>query len=239
MLGSMQRATLLLGSLLGLLPPSCGPGDDECTPDMSYAPEIDPANFVAGVTHPLFPLVPGTEYTYMGPGEMIKVAVTSDTRMILGIPCVVVKDTAYVGNEIVEDTLDWFAQDKDGNVWYMGEDTKEYEGGKVVSTEGSWEAGVDGAQPGIVMHAVQPALRQPYRQEYYACEAEDMAEVTALAKAISVPFGDYTDCLETHEFTPLEADLDETKYFCPGVGLTLEVDNATGSRTELVGLTIP
>lgn len=235
----MRRGALLLGSILGLVPLACGSEGEECTPDTSYAPEIDPADFVAGVDNPLFPLVPGTESTFMGPDEMIKVVVTHETKTILGIPCVVVRDTAYVGGEVVEDTYDWFAQDKDGTVWYMGEDTKEYEGEKVVSTEGSWEAGVDGAQPGIVMHAVQPALKTPYRQEYFACEAEDMAEVTALGTAVSVPFGDFSDCLETLEYTPLDPGVDETKYFCPGVGLTLEVDGETGARTELVSVTTP
>jgi hypothetical protein len=121
----------------------------------------------------------------------------------------------------------------------MGEDTKEYENGKVVSTEGSWEAGVDGAKPGIVMHAVQPPKGEPYRQEYLACVAEDYAEVAATGESVSVPFGDYTDCIKTHEYTPLEPDVNEFKTYCAGVGLVLDAVAANGDRVELTDMTTP
>ncbi|MBK7827499.1 hypothetical protein [Nannocystis sp.] len=224
--------------VVGLAAGACD-SSDACTVDASYKPAIDPANFVAQIDNPLFPLVPGTEYTYQGDGETVKYVVTHETKTILGVTCVVVHDSAYVDGVLIEDTLDWFAQDKDGNVWYFGEDTKEYEGGKVSSTEGSWQAGVDGAQPGIVMHAEQPAAKQAYRQEYLACEAEDMAEVTRLGAAVSVPFGDFSDCVETREFTPLEADLDEAKFFCKDVGLALVINNNTGARVELIDVIKP
>ena len=123
---------------------------------------------------------------------------------------------------MAEDTFDWFAQDKDGNVWYFGEDSKEYEDGKVVSTEGSWESGVDGAKPGIVMKA-NPQVGDAYRQEYYEDEAEDMAEVVSLNEAVSVPQGSFENCLKTKEWTPLEPDIVENKYYAPGVGLVMEV----------------
>lgn len=227
-----------LGLAAGVTTGACT-SSGACTRDASYQPAIDPADFVAQIDNPLFPLVPGTEYTYEGDGETVKYVVTTETKQILGVTCVVVHDTAYVDGEVIEDTFDWFAQDKDGNVWYFGEDTKEYEGGKVTSTEGSWQAGVDGAQAGIVMHATQPAAGVAYRQEYLACEAEDMAEVTSVSEAVSVPFGDYTDCLQTREFTPLEPDLDEAKYFCKGVGLALVIDNKTGGRVELIDVVMP
>ncbi len=138
--------------------------------DEPYNPVIDPANFVAGVDNPYFPLVPGTKFVYEGlsDGEMEhnEVVVTHDTRDILGVTCVVVHDTVSVAGVVIEDTYDWYAQDKDGNVWYMGEDTKEYEDGEVVSTEGSWEAGVDNAKPGVIMWAA-PQPGEPYYQEYY------------------------------------------------------------------------
>jgi hypothetical protein len=224
---------LILGAVV--LWAGCGSGK-KCAVDSTYDPTIDPADFTNSTTvdNRLMPLTPGTTYAFEGGGETIEVTVTSDTRVILGITCVVVRDTVSTGGQIIEDTYDWFAQDTEGNVWYFGEDTKEYEDGAVVTTEGSWEAGVDGAKPGIVMHATQPAAGSPYRQEYYPCEAEDMAEVVSLNEAVSVPFGQYGNCLQTREFTPLEPDANEYKYYCQDVGVVLEVDVATGQRIELV-----
>ena len=126
------------------------------------------------------PFVPGTLFIYEGDKEGQKqrneVLVTSDAKMILGVPCVVVEDRVWVEEKLIESTLDWYAQDKDGNVWYMGEYSESYENGSTPDTAGSWEGGVDGALPGIVMQA-NPAKGDPYRQEYYAGEAEDMAQV--------------------------------------------------------------
>ena len=231
--------TVLVVALAGAGAHGCG--GHECVVDATYAPVIDPAMFTSStsIDNPLLPLAPGTIYTYEGAGETIVVTVTSQTKVILGVSCVVVRDTVTVAGEVIEDTYDWFAQDDAGNVWYFGEDTKEYEGGAVVSTEGSWEAGVDGAQPGIVMHGTPPALGIPYRQEYLACEAEDMAEVVDLDASVTVPYGAYTGCRQTREFTPLEADVNEHKYYCPGVGLVLEVDVATGDRVELTAVSGP
>lgn len=213
--------------------------EEDCTPDPTYDPQIDPADFVAAVDNPLWPLVPGTQYVFEGGGERIEVTVTQNTREILGVTTTVVRDTVTVEGEVEEDTYDWFAQDVTGNVWYFGEDTKEYKGGKVVSTEGSWEAGLDGAKPGIVMHASQPEPGVSYRQEYYPCEAEDMAEVVSLSETVAVPFGTFEGCLQTREFTPLEPDANEYKYYAPGIGVVLEVDVASGARTELVEVIMP
>jgi hypothetical protein len=178
--------------------------------------------------------VPGTRYIYRGGEETIEVTVTHDTKQILGVTTIVVHDVVSIDGETIEDTYDWYAQDNSGNVWYLGEDTKEYENGQVVSTEGSWEAGVDGAKPGIVMHATQPAIGSPYRQEYYACKAEDMAEVVSLDESVTVPYGSFDNSLQTREFTPLDPDVNEYKYYAPGVGLVLEVDVKSGNRTELI-----
>jgi hypothetical protein len=217
---------------------SGGP-EAECMPDPTYDPSIDPADFSSGAANPLWPLVPGTQYVYEGSGERVEVTVTSETRQILGVTCIVVHDVVTVDGEVTEDTYDWYAPDNAGNVWYFGEDTKEYEGGRVVSTEGSWEAGIDGAKPGIVMHATPPAIGSPYRQEYYACQAEDMAEVVGLSQSVTVPYGNFNDCLQTREFTPLEPDVNEHKYYAPGVGLVLEVSIGSGDRTELVEVANP
>ena len=190
-----------------------------------YAPAIEPANFVSVIDNPYFPLTPGTTYVYEGETsdgrEHSEDQVTSDTKEVLGVTCVVVWNRATLDGELIEETYDWYAQDKDGNVWYFGEDTKEYKNGAVVSTEGSWEAGVDGALPGIIMEA-DPQVGDVYRQEYYEGEAEDMAGILSLTETATVPYGSYTDALMTKEWTPLEPALVEHKYYAQGVGLVLE-----------------
>lgn len=211
----------------------CGSSEED------YNPTINPSDFAAKIDNPLLPLTPGTRSIFRGGGEVIEVTVTNDTRQILGVTATVVRDTVRVNGAIHEDTFDWYAQDKEGNVWYLGEDTKEYENGVVVSTEGTWEAGVDGAKPGIVMHGTQPSVGSPYRQEYYPDEAEDMAEVVSLSVPVTVPFGSFDNCLQTREFTPLDPDVNEYKYYCPGVGLALEVDVNTGTRIELTEVIRP
>jgi len=201
---------------------------------------IDPANFGRDITNQYFPLKPGTVFVYEGTSEGAKtrdeITVTTDTKMILGVKCVVVRDVAFEDGEMVEDTFDWYTQDKDGNVWYFGEDTKSYENGVVKSTEGSWEAGVDGAVPGIVMPA-HPAVGDTYYQEYYAGEAEDEAEVMNLTDSVTVPYGSFDNVLTTREWSNLEPDVTEHKSYAKGVGLILEVTVRGGNeRNELVDI---
>ena len=205
---------------------------------VDYAPVIDPANFVSQIDNEFFPLIPGTVLIYEGTTaegtEHIEVNVTFETKVILGVACVVVNDTVWVDGELAELTYDWYAQDTEGSVWYFGEDSKEYSGGVVVSTEGSWEAGVDGAQPGIVMKA-DPTVGDEYRQEYYKGEAEDMAEVLALNVSVDITYDTFVDCLRTKEWTPLEHGIVEEKFYAPGVGVVLEVMVEGGTdRVELV-----
>ena len=232
---SRHPVLALLGLSFAAGSAGCG-GGDECTVDTSYDPVIDPAAFVATVDNPFMPLVPGTSYTYAGGGETVEVTVTSERKTILGVECVVVHDVVTLDGEIIEDTFDWYAQDAEGNVWYFGEDTKAFENGQLVDTDGSWEAGVDGAKPGIVMKA-QPAVSGPYQQEYYACEAEDRAEIIAVDASVEVPYGSFTACVQTHDYTPLEPEVNEHKFYCSGVGFVLEVDVPTGQRLELVEVT--
>jgi hypothetical protein len=182
-----------------------------------YTPSIDPANYVATIDNPFFPLEPGTKWTYGG-DEKVVVTVTTDTKLILGVATTVVRDRVFVDGALEEDTLDWFAQDRQGNVWYFGEKTAEYSDGKVTSRKGSWTGGVDRAQPGIVMLA-EPQVGDAYRQEYLAGEAEDLATVTALTGKVTVPAGRYSDVLVTEEWTPLEPDIRERKTYARGVGL--------------------
>lgn len=233
-----DRVGLSIAVCAAALATACGANQQTCTPNATYAPDISPSRFVAQVNNPLWPLVAGTRYVFGG-AEDVEVTVTSESKTILGISATVVRDTVTTAGEVTEDTYDWYAQDADGNVWYLGEDTKEFEGGRVVSTEGTWESGVGGAQPGIVMHARQPALGVPYQQEYYGCQAEDRAEVVSLNETVSVPYGNFSGCLKTREFTPLEPDVNEYKYYCAGVGLVLEEDVASGARVELVSVMGP
>jgi hypothetical protein len=198
-------------------------------------PVFDPARFVEVVDNPYFPLQLGTAFIYEGTSDgeaqRDEVTVTDQTKTILGVRCVVVRDTVTVEGEVVEDTLDWYAQDRDGNVWYLGEDSKSYENGEVVSTEGSWEAGVDGAQPGIIMPA-EPRIGVEYRQEYYAGEAEDMASVLSIGDSVTVPYGTFDKVLVTKEWSPLEPEVVEHKSYAPGIGLILE-ESVSGEQERL------
>ena len=124
----------------------------------------------------------------------------------------------YVDGELIEDTDDWYAQDKEGNMWYFGEDSREIEDGEVVSTAGSWEAGVDGALPGLIMLA-NPIPGIWYRQEYYAGEAEDVGQVLSLYESVSVTYGQFNNCLQTAEWSLLEPGIVENKFYAAGVGL--------------------
>ena len=206
-----------------------------------YAPRIDPAAFASVVDNPYFPLRPGMRWEYRSKTEdgteTTVVEVTNNTRTLMGVPCVEVRDTVRLDGEVIEDTLDWYAQHRDGTVWYFGEDTKEYEKGKVVTTKGSWEAGVKGALPGIVMPA-QPRVGDRYRQEYYKGEAEDMAEVLATTDRAQVPTGAYDGVVKTKDTTPLEPQVLEQKFYAQGVGPVLTIDIAGGgTRDELVSFT--
>ena len=217
---------------------SAGTGGRPCTVDTSYNPMIDASKFVDVVNNPLFPLIPGTKLTHRGGEETIEFEVLADKKEILGISCTVVHDVVKVSGEVIEDTFDWFAQDDTGAVWYMGEDTKELSGGMVTSTHGSWEAGVDGAKPGYIIPP-NPTVGLKFRQEYYACEAEDFGEILDLNATASVPAGSYTGCLKTRDTTPLEPALLEEKVYCPGVGAVLVVDVKTQEREELVSIQRP
>lgn len=187
---------------------------------VTYGQNIIPADFVAGVDHPFFPLTPGAKLVFEG-DEHVEVTVLPETKLILGVAATVVRDQVFVDGVLEEDTIDWFAQDRDGNVWYFGEKTAELDkDGKVTSTAGSWEAGVDGAQPGIVMLA-EPQVGDEYRQEFYAGEAEDLAAITAVTGSVTVGAGSWSgaDVLVTEEWTPLEANFRERKTYARGAGL--------------------
>jgi hypothetical protein len=228
-----------------MLAAGCGGADKSSAGDLPHGSEpveLDPADFSATIDNRYWPMQPGTRWTYREvdeAGEELRVVVTvsSETKRIAnGVTARVVRDTVTRDGELVEDTVDWYAQDKDGNVWYLGEDTAEFEGGEVSSTEGSWEAGVDGALPGVVAPA-DPTVGLAYRQEYYAGEAEDNGEVLSVEELAEVPAGRYRDVLLTKDTNALEPRILEYKLYAPGVGpvLALGVSGA-GGREELVEL---
>ena len=202
-----------------------------------YDPVIDPANFVDKIDNPYFPLTPGTVFIYEGqtPRGLVhnEFSVTYKTVQILGVTTVEVHDTVTTNGELTEDTLDWFAQDKAGNVWYFGENTVELIGGRPSTLAGTFTAGVNGARPGIIMEA-HPEIGDFYRQEFDLRNAEDFADVKSLSDTVTVPAGTFAHCLRTRETTPLEPDLQEAKWYAPGVGNVLTVDLSTGEKSELI-----
>lgn len=229
----MKRPTLLRAVAVGMLALSVSCREPAREAAQTYAPIIDATRFVANVDNRYFPLVAGASFVYETPdrGERVEVRVTEDTKTIMGVTCVVVTVREFESGELVEETADWYAQDEDGNVWYFGEDAKEYGDGTVVSTAGSWEAGVDGAKPGIIMPGA-PAVGNTYRQEYHVGRAEDMGEVVSLEESVTVPSGSFEDVLMMKEWTPLEPGDEEYAYYAPGVGLVLEVEGS--DRLELI-----
>jgi hypothetical protein len=204
-----------------------------------YEPEVNAADFVDVIDNPYLPWTPGTTLIYEGGGERVEITVTDETRTILGITATVVHDQVLTDGEVTEDTYDWYAQDKAGNVWYLGEDTKEFENGEVVSTEGSWEAGVDGAQPGIAMLA-DPQVGDTYRQEFYEGEAEDLAKVFELGQSVETPAGSHGDVLVTEEWTPLDPGVVEHKFYAHGIGVVREEQVQGGNAVlELIEVRTP
>jgi len=218
----------------------------EAIGEAPYDPEINPANFVSpaeAAANPnlYFPLISGNIWRYEGDGETIEVEVTGETKEILGVECIVVRDVVREDGEVVEDTADWYAQDVDGNIWYFGELSKEFEDGELVSLEGSWKSGVDGAKPGIIMFSA-PVIGTVYRQEFFLGDAEDMGEVLSLTGSETTPAAECDgDCLVTKDYSPLEPDEDavEHKYYKAGLGMIVEVKPATGERVELVEVITP
>jgi hypothetical protein len=209
------------------------------TTQQAYAPHINPSEFATTIDNKYFPLKPGTTFVYKGNSggdpERDVMSVTHSTKRIMGVKCVVVKDRVFAQGKLGEKTFDWYAQDKKGNVWYFGEDSKEYKNGKV-STAGSWEAGKAGAKPGIIMQA-HPKVGQTYRQEYQKGVAEDMAKVLDLNGSVTVPYRSFDHVLVTKEWSPLEPGVVAHKYYAAGVGNVKEVSvKGPSERIELVNL---
>ena len=233
-------AMLALFALIASACSSKAPGASAQAP----AGSIDPANFVATIDNPFLPFKPGTSWVYDGvrDGQSLhdELVVTNGTKKIQGVTCVVVTDVATHEGKLVEKTEDWYAQDAAGNVWYFGEATATYDAaGNVESTDGSWEAGVDGAVAGIVMPA-SPKVTDSFRQEFYAGQAEDMFWVVSLDEKVDVPAGSYSSAIQTFEWTRLEPEVVDAKFYAEGIGMVREVALAgSEEHVELTSFTAP
>jgi len=205
--------------------------------------QLDPADFTVDITNRWWPMDVGDRWVYeesdgKGGVQKIEVTVLDRTKTVAaGVEARVVHDIATEDGEVVEDTLDYYAQDADGNVWYLGEKTAEYEHGELATTEGSWEAGVDGGQAGILLPA-DPQVGAGYRQEYLAGHAEDEGYILSTGEQVQVPAGLYTGTLMTRDTSPLEPKLVELKFYAAGVGPVMEVPiSGESGRNVLVETT--
>jgi hypothetical protein len=233
----------MTGALAAALALTLGAAAGPPLPTGSEPVVLDPADFTTQITNRWWPMRPGTRWVYRETGpdgdrQRVVVTVTDRTKLIAnGVTARVVHDVVSRRGELVEVTDDWYAQDDAGNVWYLGEDTTEYEDGRPVSTAGSFEAGVDGAQAGVVMPA-RPRRGMRYRQEHYAGEAEDRASIVSVREQAGTPAGHFRRVLMTRDVNPLEPRVLEFKFYARGVGPVLALGVSGGSeREELVRYT--
>jgi len=232
----------LLGALVALA--SIGPAGD--LPQGNEPVSLDPADFTTRIDNRYWPMTPGTRWTYRETDEAgadlrVAVTVTGETKRIAnGVTARVVRDSVADGRQLVEDTFDWYAQDRQGNVWYMGEKTAEFEHGKLNTTAGSFEAGVNGALPGIALPG-HPTPGMRYRQEFSKGEAEDNGEVLSTREMAETPYGRFKKALLTKDTDTIEPGVLEYKLYAPRVGpvLTLGVSGGPGSREELIDIDKP
>jgi hypothetical protein len=249
----LVRTTLIAATLAALLAgcnsgASSSPASSSATASTTpapvtepYSPSIDPADFGGPIDNPYLPLRPGTVFRYRGVGddgktrEFNKVAVTHKTKRIMGIDAVVVLDQVFQGGRPEERTFDWYAQDKDGNVWYLGEDSRNFEHGRWVRDDGSWTAGVGNGKPGIIMLA-HPRRGDRYRQEYSPGHAVDQAKVLGKGGPLDTPFRSFRQTLLTREYSKIDKQY-EKKWYARGVGVVQE-DALTQSKehSELVAV---
>lgn len=205
-----------------------------------YDPQINPADFSTSIDNKYFTLTPGITFSYETKTEdgieTNKTVVTNLVREVMGVKTLVIWDRVWLNDQLIEETYDWYAQHKNGDVWYFGEESREYNNGKASSTHGSWESGINGALPGIIMKG-NPQVGDDYRQEYYKGEAEDKATVLALNEKVTTPYGTFDNCLKTHDYSAIDQTIKEHKYFCPKVGNNvLTADTLTINRDQLVGV---
>jgi hypothetical protein len=233
------RSTAIAVGVLGVaaaVAASVAGAGQRALPQGSEPVQLDPADFSTTIDNPYFPLVPGDRHVFRETDgetrQRVVVGVSKRTKPIAnGVVARVVHDRVTERGKVVEDTFDWYAQDSAGNVWYLGEDTVECRNGRIKNHSGSFEAGVDGAQPGVIM-AANPVPGLEYRQEYYAGEAEDRAKVLSVDEQTEVPFGHFTGVLLTKDLVPLEPRVSEYKMYARGIGLLLAVQTSGGEGRE-------
>jgi hypothetical protein len=238
-LTALVSLALLAGCSSSTATPAAGPTRSSAapTPSPTYSVDVVPADFTANVTNPWFPLPPGRTLEFRGVQEDGPVrelfTVSDETEKVDGVTCRVVLDRLYVDGVLAETTKDFYAQDRHGNVWYFGEDTAELEeDGSMVTTDGTFHAGVTGALPGIMMTAV-PAVGDTHRQEYFPGYAEDFYAVESLATSVTTPYNRFpSGVLRTREWTPLERGVVSNKWYVRGLGVVREA-NATGPKEVL------
>jgi hypothetical protein len=247
----IKRRGAVAASIALLLPAlaGCGSGDSSndksgtnTFPQAREPANLDPADFTSEVDNSYFPLPVAARWVVRvtdaeGLEQRQVITVTDQTKRIAnGVEARVVHDVVREDGKPVEITHDWYAQDSEGNVWYFGEDTVSFEDGKP-DTSGSFEAGVDGAEAGVIMPA-HPEVGMTYREEYYRGHAEDRSRVLALGQQTEVPFGHFTDVLLTEDYTPIEPDVLELKFYAPGIGqLLAQVVSGGSEREELISFT--
>ena len=229
---STRAAAWLLGALL--LTPALVSADPK---PREWNPTIDPASFTDIVDNPYFPLPVGRVLTYRGEAkdgiEGLEIRVTNRSRTIMGVRTVEMVERHSLDGQLVEVSRNWFAQDRDGNVWYFGEFSQSYENGVPSGTEGSWEAGEGDALPGIIMKA-DPQTGDAYFQEFAPGIAQDQAQVKSTTESITVPQGTHGAVVVTREWTSLEPNSVEKKYYAPGIGLIVEENGP--ERLQLVNV---
>jgi hypothetical protein len=249
----------LSAALLIALATACGGGSEAATQTVTVAGttvetapaadlpvggepfnDPDPSEFTTEIDNQWWPMKPGSRWVFRetdAEGSVSKVVVTvlDKTKLIAnGVEARVVHDQVTEDGQIKEDTFDWYAQDADGNLWYFGEDTTEYENGKPKTKEGSWEAGKDGALAGIIIPA-DPQVGMTYREEYYKDHAEDGASIIGTDGLAVVPYGRFEHCVQTRNFSGIEPDVIEEKLYARGVGVVLEITVSGGAdRSELL-----
>jgi hypothetical protein len=244
----MSTTEIAAGLLVLVLVSGCGGNTDTSSPPQRAAlptgsepADLDPSDFRPTSDHPYFPIQPGQRWTYRevegGSTLQVVVTVSSETELVAnGVEAAIVRDTVSEDGVLLEDTKDWYAQDSEGSVWYLGEDTAEFEDGQLVTREGSFEAGVDGAQPGVIMPA-DPEPGMVYRQEYYEGAAEDNGAVLALDQQAEAPADHFDGAVLTADTSALEPDVLEYKLYAEGVGLVLTLGVSGGAgREELVSM---
>jgi len=237
----MIRSIALAIAVVGLAACGGSGGTSTSLPQGTKAVQLDPADFTTEIDNPYWPIRPGSHWVYreVEDGEVHRddVTVTNETKTLGGIEARVVHDRVSQNGETLENTDDYYAQDSKGNLWYLGEDTAEYENGKLKTKEGSWTYGVDGAQPGVIVPA-SPKQGLQYREEYYKGHAEDAAEILSVHSQVQVPFGRYHEAVLTRNYSAIEPAVEEMKLYAKGVGPVMELLVSGGSgRTELLSYT--